>query len=113
MGLSMGPLLVLSDLMGKGYGLVPALFLWLGAGYAPRQSPLPCLAGQIGGWVLAWCLLGGANLPWFGPDMAVCLLLAGAGFGLETLRRDVMDDSWYARILWAALGLSMAAAFNI
>lgn len=29
-----------------------------------------------------------------------------AGFGLESFRRDLMDQSWHGRMVWAALGLA-------
>jgi len=107
----MGAALNASDLLGVGFALCPALLFWLAAGYSRPGQTLRWTAWQVAGWILAWCLTGpGTNNAWFNQDAALCLLLPGAGLGLETLRRDVLDVSWHAGVVWAVLGFSFALA---
>ncbi|HET9870472.1 MAG TPA: hypothetical protein VFR02_08255, partial [bacterium] len=41
-----------------------------------------------------------------GPAGLGWLLIWGAGFGFESLRRDLLDASWHGRAVWAAAGLA-------
>ena len=52
----------------------------------------------------------GFNLPLSGHspgfDGLTWVLVWAAGFGFESLRRDLLDPSWHGRAVWAALGLA-------
>jgi hypothetical protein len=41
-----------------------------------------------------------------GFDGLTWILVWAAGFGFESLRRDLIDTSWHGRAVWAALGLA-------
>jgi hypothetical protein len=103
---------VLLHLLVAGKWLTLILFFWLAAGYARKENPLGWWAGQSAGWILVWCVSGGAPSGWLGFDSVIALLLVGAGFGLETLRGELLDKSWHATVLWAALALVMGAAYH-
>jgi hypothetical protein len=58
------------------------------------------------GWII-WVPSGGCGA--FHGAMGVTFILL-AGVGLRTLKEEVLDDSWHARIVWAGLGLLLFAA---
>jgi hypothetical protein len=64
------------------YILFPMFLLVLGFLFWPGHSLVDPLEMGILKWVLVFC----------------------AGFGLESLRRDLMDPTWHGRLVWLALG---------
>ncbi|GEM_PF-2379817 len=98
-------------LIRRGY-LAPALLAWLGAAMGrPRGWEVAWFA-QLCGWIMAWTLLGEAGPLWLGPEIPGLLLLAGAGWGLETIRLDLMDRGKTATIFWWVLALTVGLAFR-
>ena len=107
------------DLMGqlwdllvrRGY-LAPALLAWLGAAMGRGRGWEGAWLAQLCGWILAWALLGEAGPSWLGPEIPGLLLLAGAGWGLETLHLDLLDRGKTATLFWWVLALTIGLAFR-
>ena len=43
----------------------------------------------------------------FSPGLLGWALVFFAGFGWESVRRDLLDPSWHARLAWAAMGIAL------
>jgi hypothetical protein len=99
------------DWLGPRGFLVPLLLVWLGAAFVGKKSPIPWWVGQLAGWTLAWAWAGFQDAGWMGPDVVGLWWLSATGFGLAALRRDLMDRSWHATVLWMSLAVVLWAAF--
>ena len=97
-------------LVTRGY-LVPVLLTWLGVSFVEKRSFLPWWAAQAVGWTLAWGWAGFQGVPWLSSEVLGLLWLAGTGFGLASLCRDLLDRSWHAQLLWASLALVLWTSF--
>lgn len=98
-------------LFTRGF-LAPVLLVWLGVAFEGKKSYLPWWAAQLVGWTFAWAWAGFPSLHWMGSDSMGLVWLTAAGFGLASLRRDLLDRSWHARILWVATGVALWMAFR-
>lgn len=58
----------------------------------------------LAGWIL-WAPTGSAASALHAAGVLFMLL---AGFGLQTLRDEVMDDSWHGRFVWMLIGTLLA-----
>jgi hypothetical protein len=96
--------------VARGY-LVPILLTWLGVSFVERRSFLPWWVAQVAGWTLAWGWMGFQGVSWLSPESMGLLWLAGTGFGLASLRRDLLDPAWHAEWVWLSLALVLWASF--
>lgn len=90
-----------------------AFFLlgWLGLTAFPqrgtfRYAVTPVFYFMLG--YLGWPASATDPLQWETLEWVVVFC---AGFGWESFRRDLMDDSWHGRAVWIALGISLFGAF--
>lgn len=97
-------------LFTKGF-VAPALLAWLGAAFVGKKSWIPWWVSQLVGWTLAWFWAAGRGPAWWSPEAMGLLWLTAAFFGVAALRRDLMDRSWHADVLWVALAIALAAAY--
>jgi hypothetical protein len=91
--------------------LVPVLFVWLGVAFVGKKSHLPWWAAQLAGWTLAWGWLGCQGVSWMNQDVMGLWWISGAGFGIASLRRDLLDRSWHAFVLCMVAAIVLWAAF--
>lgn len=97
----------LYDLFIDGRYLSFFLLGWLGLVAFPRKGMGRHLAFPLFGLTLGY-------LFWAGPSASALpeteilewVLVFSAGFGLESFKRDLMDDSWHGRAVWVAVGVA-------
>ncbi|MGH7738807.1 MAG: hypothetical protein ACREL1_01555 [bacterium] len=91
--------------VGKKF-FVFGVLAWLGWAAFPRkgvsQSALTGVAALSLGYLFLNPFDAGRTPGWEGLSW---IWIWAAGFGFESLRRDLLDDSWHGRAAWAALGL--------
>jgi hypothetical protein len=100
------------DWLGTRGFLIPMLMVWLGAAFVGKKSFLPWWAAQLAGWTFAWCWAGFPGVGWMNSDALGLGWLSATGFGVASLRRDLLDRSWHARVLWVALAVTLWVAYR-
>ena len=90
--------------------MIPQKFLafflvgWLGGVAFPPKGPYRHLVFPLF-WAVAGCLFVPIGTAQGSVPLLQWALIFYAGFGWESFRRDVMDQSWHGRLLWLALGI--------
>jgi hypothetical protein len=85
------------------------LLAWLGLVAFPPKGTV-----RHGVWPFLWLTVGyylwtDPSHPWPLEDvMYQWVLIFLAGFGFESFKRDVMDPSWHAVLVWVAMGIGLA-----
>ncbi len=88
--------------------LVFGLFIFLGWAAFPRKGTHRSALGSVGLLTLGYLVL---NQSFLGRTAEIggisWIWVWAAGFGFESLRRDLLDPSWHGRAAWAALGFGV------
>ncbi len=88
--------------------LVFGILIFLGWAAFPRKGTHRSALGSVGLLSLGYLVLNQFFLGQAAEIEAISWIWVwAAGFGFESLRRDLLDPSWHGRAAWAALGFGV------